>query len=253
MGTKKLMMAALSVAGMAMGSAQASDKEVYRFMEDNNLHLQDSGFAANMTQEEFEAIIDAAYAIYAPAAKAKGEVLKINAKWSDSTVNANCGRNFGTVTVNMYGGMARRPEVTPDAFALVLCHELGHAYGGAPYIRAASEMSAEGQADYYGAQTCLKSLLPKIEATGEEPSDYIANKCARASNSSLCERQLMAGEHLGTLLSTMKNERTPDYETPDKSVVSRTELSYPKTVQCRLDTYQAGSLGLARPACWFKN
>ena len=78
-------------------------------------------------------------------------------------VNANCMRNNGVVTVNMYGGLARRPEVTPEGFALVLCHELGHAYGGTPYIFQQAQIAAEGQADYYGEQTCLKALLPHVD------------------------------------------------------------------------------------------
>jgi hypothetical protein len=249
------------IALSTFASAQAAPSMQTQFAEDNDLWMEDSLMAdSNVTKEMFEKIIAAGKAAYEPFAMKNNESLTINNRWDDSTVNANCGRQFGGVTVNMYGGLARRQEVTPDAFALVLCHELGHAYGGTPYIQTFSRMSAEGQADYYGSKECLDLVLKEIPADPAmvTPTDYMKQRCNQhaaegTEANALCIRKLVAGQGLGNLLSVLKKVTAPNYETPDPLVVRKTELSYPSTVQCRLDTYLAGGIGQARPACWFKN
>jgi hypothetical protein len=65
-------------------------------------------------------------------------------------------------------------------------------------------------------------------------------------------RSLEAGLGLGRLLAVLGNEKDPSYTTPDPRVVKVTEISYPKTAQCRVDTYHNGVLNLAKPLCWFK-
>jgi hypothetical protein len=235
----------------AYGAALAPNTTV-SFAPENDLHLEDQMFVTNVTEEMFNKIIDAGYAAYLPFAQKNREKLKINRNWDDSTVNANVSRFFGTVTINMYGGLARRPEVSPAGFALVLCHELGHAYGGQPYLQSWQKIAAEGQADYYGAGVCLKTVLQAMadEIPGFEPSKFIKNAC---KGDELCMGGLYAGEGLGALLAAMKNEPTPNYETPDTTVVEKTELSYPATVQCRMDTYFAGTMNQSRPKCWYAN
>ena len=46
--------------------------------------------------------------------------------WKNDTVNANAQQRGRNWIVNMYGGLARRPEIFFRRFAMVLCHELGH-------------------------------------------------------------------------------------------------------------------------------
>ena len=252
---------AMSVSGVLWGQGSHYGRSVpsnvsfYPFMEDNDLDTEDSGFVSGLSQDQFTAIINAAKNLYDESAKAKSETLVINANWNDSTVNANCSRSFGTVTVNMYGGLARRPEVTPEGFALVLCHEIGHAYGGEPYVRPWDQIAAEGQADYYGAQTCLARLLAYIpyDSSALNPDEYMQSHCRNTSNYDGCVRQLEAGMSLARLLAAMKKTDIPTYETPDPMVVPRTLTSYPATIQCRLDTYNNGILYLPRPACWYKS
>ena len=43
-----------------------------------------------------------------------------------------------------------------------------------------------------------------------------------------------------------------DFAKPDATVVKKTITTYPRTVQCRMDTYLNGIFQLPRPACWFK-
>lgn len=235
----------------------ASGVTLKQFMPDNDLWMEDSyykNFQPNVDRIMFDKIIQAgrdAYASNAPT---------INGNWDDATVNASCMKMFGMVTVNMYGGLARRPEITPEGFALVLCHELGHAYGGIPYIRSTPlfEMSAEGQSDYYGTLSCYDRIAARVSELSKivDTSDLIRIKCEQYQNDQTkyanCLGKMEGGLSLGLLLSRLKNEPAPQYETPDPTVVSATELSYPATIQCRLDSYFAGTLSLPRPACWFK-
>lgn len=253
--------AAFCVSSVALATSPLKAGESRWFIQDNDLGQYDKADApSNMDKATFMAIIEAAKKVYDPIAKQNNEKLTINARWDDGTVNANCRRGWGNVTINMYGGLARRPEVTPDGFALVLCHELGHAYGGAPYIQEWTKMSAEGQADYYGAKDCMKAIVDLIayDSRFDAATPYMEEKCAAAFTADTneyksCIRRLQAGQSLGSLMSTIMEEATPDYETPDPTEVPSTLTSYPDTVQCRLDTYHNGVLGLVRPRCWFKN
>lgn len=239
-------------------AAFAGGASYHKFVEDNDLWKQDSfDKKGGLTQEVFDTIIDTAQELYKPDADAHFEKLTVNHKWDDSTVNADTMRFFGTVTINMYGGLARRDEVTPEGFALVLCHELGHAYGGSPYINQILMMSAEGQSDYYGAKACLSRVLPKLHEKGlASEDDYIQAKCGEVfpddAGHGLCVRKMNAAMSLGKLLAAIKNEPVPQFETPDQTQVDETLTSYPATIQCRLDTYHNGALNYDRPRCWFK-
>ena len=51
--------------------------------------------------------------------------------------------SFNKWVVAMFGGLARRPEVTKDAFQFVVCHEVGHHLAGWPF--AYDWASNEGQ------------------------------------------------------------------------------------------------------------
>ncbi len=250
---------AISITTMAL------NLNAYSIFPKNDLHLEDNNKKiSNITEEQFNKIIDIALDSYQKEADEFDEKLKINRKWNDSTVNANMSRFWGRVTINMYGGLARREEVVPDSFALVLCHELGHAYGGEPYLRDYSKIAAEGQADYYGARHCLERIFQEFPAdpvNEQVLTDSMIEMCqqriadmqgeAREEEQAFCERALVAGYGLGKLLAVIKDEDIPSYETPDQYVTPHTMLSYPKTVQCRLDTYRAGALKEDRPLCWY--
>jgi len=224
----------------------------YSVMPENDLWKEDHIWKSdsNLDEAMFNKIIDLGKEIYDPVAESYNETLTINKKWDNPTVNANMSR-WWNVTINMYGGLARRPEINPEAFALVLCHELGHAYGGNPYLRPWSKISAEGQADYYGAKECLNKITSKLNLEGYtfDLTDYMLDTCEGRDS---CVRGLSAGQSLGHLLSVIKEQPIPNYETPDETIVDKTKLSYPNTVQCRLDTYHNGVLNKTRPRCWYK-
>lgn len=240
-----------SIAALLLSVSALADS----FMPENDLWKQDCLTCENstngMTQEIFNEIIAAGKSAYQPFADKNGEKLVINALYTDSTVNANCQRTNGRVIVNMYGGLARRPEINFAAFAIVLSHELSHAYGGKPYIYEPTQMSAEGQADWAATKDAFKLIHAKSRYLQQEinnPEQFMIDNC---NDSKLCIDSLAGGKSLGALLAKLTNGAAPRFETPDPLVVTETELSYPSTVQCRLDTYVAGTLGKERPSCWF--
>jgi hypothetical protein len=266
----KTLAAVLSLSASAFAAAATAQVDsVHQFLPDNDLWREDSLEAIpNINQDVFTQILQAGYNAYAPLAQARDEELIITNKWEDPTVNANARRvrdslkSKMVVTINMYGGLARRSEMSIEGFALVLCHELSHAYGGEPLIRPLTEIAAEGQADYMAAKVCLEKILPHIPSSSEDmltaDNGSTQKICTRlfAENTDehfLCHRKFSAGFSLGNFLSVAKNESQPQYNTPDPFVTQETLLSYPKTVQCRLDSYAAGFMGWERPSCWFKN
>ncbi len=208
-----------------------------------------------MTEEIFNKIADAGVEAFAEEAKANNEIIQINKKWADSTVNANVRRFNGIkVEINMFGGLARHQLVNLSSFAIVLCHELGgHAYGGAPYVYPEGKLAAEGQSDYMATKDCYErvfNLVPELQAEQEKYEDYIEAEC----DTVVCKNALHGSKGLAWLLSDLMGEpKLPAFETPDQYKAPKTMLSYPKTAQCRLDSYVAGVFKWDRPACWFKN
>lgn len=217
----------------------------------NNLSVPvNSVFANSMTEERFNEIASRVENFYAPIVKAKKSVLVFSKNWADATVNAYAIRFGGTAWfVNLYGGLARHPLVTDDGFMLVICHEMGHHLGGAPTVGGINGFWAavEGQADYFATMKCMKSLLKNddnISITAEMDIDPFLKKTCLEKNSNqneiaLCERIGMASISVGNLLSSLKDSAPINFETPDKSVVKKTDKTHPKA-QCRLDTYLAG-------------
>lgn len=221
---------------------------------ENSLWLEDCLYCKSfggITQSDFNLIVDTALKVYKTDADQNNEDLIINKRWTDPTVNADTMRRGQEVVINMYGGLARRSEINKEGFILVLCHELSHAYGGTPYITTYNKISAEGQADYMSSKVCAKKIIDLLSLTYSlEPTNFMKESC---SNNNTCVTTLSGGLSLGSLLSVISNEPEPNYETPDTTVVSHTLLSYPDTIQCRLDTYFNGAVGKERPRCWFKN
>lgn len=218
------------------------------FLPPNNLHLQDNKRAiSNVTEAQFNETIDEAIAFYGPFMKTNfGANFVVNRRWTDSTVNASATQFFGTWTVNMYGGLARRSETTPDGFALVLCHEIGHHLGGYPFVSAWA--ADEGEADYFATQSCAHDLWKDQKEKNalsralieEYPKSLCDAAWADEDSQNLCYRTVLGGKSLANLLSALGGT-IATYETSDKSVVASTYHAHPAG-QCRLDTYVAAAL-----------
>jgi hypothetical protein len=263
------------------------------FMPANNLRIPvGENFVGGITEIEFNNVMDKISTLYSGFVAKTGRKLVIDRLWTDPTVNAYADQNIlGVDTIHMFGGLARHPETTADAMALVACHELGHHLGGAPrksdpLTGSAIWASNEGQADYWGTMKCLRHFFEgddnmTIMQNKQIPSD-VANKCQMVykniNDIASCERSAMAGYALARLLNAItKGTNQVNFTSPDITAVAQTFDAHPKA-QCRLDTYYQAALcdhGFAeivsktdanigvcssrngdqignRPACWFK-
>ncbi len=215
----------------------------------NDLHLEDTpSFTANITEEEFGTLIDEVVELYQPLAALHGAELQAKKLWDNSTVNASAQQMGKLWLINMYGGLARRPEVTQDGFSMVVCHELGHHFGGFPFSPM-SWAADEGQSDYFATQTCARALWRDQAAENAEFASTVHPeakfRCDSAwseeAERNLCYRIAEAGLSLSTLLAALNRQPLPDFSTPSEKVVRRTNHTHP-AAQCRLDTYLAGAL-----------
>lgn len=123
--------------------------------------------------EEYTEVLDLVEKAYAPIFRAQGTTFKIKRSWSDGTPNAQawcedsdqlyC--SGGTAWIEMFGGLARHPFMTKEAFAIVAVHEIGHHLGGFPFYTG-EVMSCEGQADYYATRKGMRTLgLPSKDGS----------------------------------------------------------------------------------------
>ncbi len=287
--------ALLSVSMLTFNTTYACDLEGKTGIVPDNTMFIPVGLKASggVTQIQFNKIIDGVAKIYSPVVASLSGKLEMVKNWDDGTVNAYAHRDEATGKiwyVSMFGGLARHPSITPDAFAMVVCHELGHHLGGAPRktdaLGAIRWASNEGQADYYASLKCIRKFFQADRNTEvikklKVPA-VVSKKCsdiyANAEESAICVRTTLAGMALADFFKKLGGGKVPlSVSTPSKAVVSRTDDNHPEA-QCRLDTYFQGSLcdkpisedvsstdvnlgtctkrngdllGL-RPKCWFK-
>lgn len=223
-------------------------------LEENDLWITpESAFIGTMNERTFNRIIDRVEAIYGPIIASKGSKLVVERDWTDGTVNAYATQSGNLMKVHMFGGMARHPAMTEDAFASVICHEIGHHLGGAPrkvFSWGVHWASNEGQSDYFASSKCMRKYFAKsnnqsvVARMKIDPS--VKSQCRRifgsGENSAICQRSSMAGLALAQLFQEARRETTePLFTTPDPSIVDTTYHAHPGT-QCRLDTYFQASL-----------
>lgn len=237
-------------------------------------------------------IIKDAVNLYGPVAVQnfnKPIYFKVN---DEESVSASADHTSYSLSVIINKGVLSSPRLSPDGLRMVICHELGHLFGGAPRRNIPMEwdgpvaddgrsfMSSEGQADYYASLVCFRKML--LEQRGEEPKpDFLRvgpklkAKCEvtaglRGEDLQICLRTGLAGEDFLKLVF----EFPISCEKEDTSITP--ELlrdSYPGR-QCRLDTIvngalcgdvqpmvldfniqsqnTCGSVHAARPGCWYR-
>ena len=222
------------------------------FLPENNLYIPEGreAFGA-MSEAVFNQVITKIETLYAPEVSRYGGRLVIERKWSDGTVNAYASREGSVFKIEMFGGLARHQEITPDGLALVLCHEIGHHIGGVPRYRDNAWASTEGQSDYFANLKCLRHAFKdddnKALMAGRTIPLSVSGQCASSWGEDsadywTCVRGSLAGLSGSRLFWSLSGSGTqPDFATPDRTRVSQTYDSHP-AYQCRLDTYFNGSL-----------
>ena len=262
------------------------------FAPENDRRIPVNGFEkflGGIDQQQFNRVIAKVSDVYTPIVKALGATLNFKNLWTDDTVNSSAEQHGKEWVVNAYGGLARHPMMTPDAMAMVFCHEMGHHLGGAPKyssIFGGNWASNEGQSDYFATAKCWRRLTLQEDNVGMVASmnvpQKVAAECAVGRTDqneiALCQRGAMVGKILAEVLNDLgKDGASPTFETPDTTQVSKTNDNHPQS-QCRLDTYLSGALCTApytvefdkkdatvgacnqekgdkagfRPRCWYK-
>lgn len=259
-------------------------------LPDNKLRIPISDKNEGLTRFQYNRTIDKFAETFNPVLKDMGKKLTIRKLWKEARVNASTTKKGDEIIINLYGGYARHPLNTEDAFMLVLCHELGHHIGGLPKKKNENGTdrwpSVEGQADYFATLKCLRSVFSKDN--NEEVvqklhvDEYVKEKCSEvfkeASDVAICIRSTVAGIATANISADIRKTEQPDITIRDPKRVRSTDPSHPLP-QCRLDTYFQGALcevdaadelsdrdemagtchtlkghseGV-RPRCWFRN
>ena len=230
-----------------------------------------------MNEQEAKKVAMFIYEIY-PNSPIQPDLLKIffehneTSEWGKEDSNANGATRINGKITYTIERLSRTP-ILVDAFAFLVCHEVGHLLGGAPLLE--NGMSAEGQADYFAATDCMPQYFKKkSELKLSQKTNFSAELfgaasediCKNESSPSECAQILSSGYQF---LQLIKGKRIPqgwDYFEdkiidisfyPDKFypsytvwVRNETDLTHPQA-QCRLETIIAGGLGNERPACWY--
>lgn len=202
---------------------------------------------AGIGERAFHQILDLAERVYAGDFLARNLRLQLHRNWQREEHRASASRQedrYGTLAIiSVTGGIARDPAITRDAFALIVCHEIGHHLAGPPQR---AGFSAEGQADYFAASECLRRLLPLLpENSMESVPKRLKTDChgayPDAEEGRLCLRIAVAGRALGGYFAARRGTRNPDLLARDPRTVEQTRF-LSASPQCRLDTYRAGAL-----------
>ena len=152
--------------------------------------------------------------------------LTITLEHLNPRVNAEIVKEKNDLLIKVLGGMINHEKMNVEALQLLLCHEMGHFFGGPPLKSRNGWSSTEGQSDYYSGSRCAHLL-------GFDEVTFIDASLA-----------------LTSIYAEIVRESPPRVDRCDETVVVRTNFGYPK-VQCRFDTLLAGWRGMDRPVCWF--
>lgn len=244
-----------------------------------------TGFAKienkNLTPEQ-QSVIEKIQEIYLPIFSSLNQKLSVNILESSET-NAHATYELGNPVIKISKGMIQHSELTQDALALVLCHELGHFLGGAPKRPRGrgrySWSSSEGQADYYAMAFCMKKYV-KASPTRDNKKNFNALASIHqmeleglCSENPLCNRLSLAALSLVKIYAATTFYHMPlSFKYKDITETYETIHHHPSP-QCRLDTMMAAALcndsenipfsnqnsrlsvcqdsRFKRPSCWF--
>ena len=209
--------------------------------------------ATGLTEEQFNTLIDEIDRIYQPIFKGLGMELVFERKYEDDTINAYCNFDAGTATVSLMGGLAKHPLMTPDSYALVITHEIGHVLSGR--VRYPNSWAgSEGNSDNYATQVGAKKVFSEISGgcnCGFLPSSSYEGNYKRELQScekfntiderTICERTIKGSLELAAILANLGDETAPTLRTMDRSIARKTQYEHPKAA-CRLAAYYDGAM-----------
>ncbi len=237
------LLAAAVLASASPSRAADGTKVLASFLPENNLQIPVGFSAEGLTESSFNHVLDRIQTVYGPIVERHGGHLVIERNWTDGTVNAYATETGKEWKISMFGGLARHPVITENAFYLVACHELGHHLGGHPKIDGNDWATNEGGADYYATLKCMRRMMPASAPANVDPAAARACDASfrRSADRNRCKASAMAGFSGASLFQQLAGSAAISFATPDKSVVGAMDDSHP-AAQCRLDTYFQGAL-----------
>lgn len=217
-----------------------------------------------MSENTFNKIVHILKDVYTPLVKKQlHQDFILVADWQNDEANAFArverqdpeDENSALIrVVKLYGGLARHPLMTPEAFLTVACHEVGHHLAGAPEVDFMNEskISAEGQSDYFATSKCLRRIYRKMGDSKKwlihsAVPLVVRTKCQfhffDEEDSAICMRSAMASFDLAQVLASLQEEdpKTLSFNKKDPNITPVMNLYHP-FVQCRLDTFFNGAL-----------
>lgn len=226
--------------------------------------------------------------LYRPVARAQGKNLHFRVVSNESSAAEAKLDAGGNLEVVVNTGLLNRPNLTPDGLRMVICHELGHIFGGAPRKSIPAEwdgavandgrsfFSSEGQADYYASASCFHRVVRGSDhrkaLADTTPTARAERQCnnhlgTNSEESLICQRAAAGGENMLQLNHTFPIS----YETPSRDIAEKVLADAYPDRQCRLDTFLSGAVcrndmpltmdfdnagsndcqGAVRPLCWY--
>ncbi len=215
--------------------------------------------AADLTDWQ-HAIIKEVENLYEPIAKAQSQSFSIEINETSMAQSGGAESDNQKLKVTLDRGLLQSSRLTPDGLRILICHELGHLFGGSPRRNPPFEwdgvlasdgltfMSSEGQADYYASSVCFRQLVAgqdhqKALISLGQNSARVSQLCKAShsespQNAMICQRAAYGALNMlllaaDFLISLDKQDTT--------SAPALIRNLYPER-QCRLDTFVAGAL-----------
>ena len=241
------------------------------------LLLSTSGFAS---EAKFNNTLNQARSYFSPLYQKHGKKLSIIGEWDYDENNAKASAyTVDHYYIEIYGGALKAEGTNIDSLRAMICHEVGHHFGGAPFMPAYYEDyylfrgSSEGQADYFATSTCLKNWF-----RGEDHWKVISSAGFSTKDQKFCQRYYQSRSKIGLCVriitaykkmlqmkiesSTPLNWLAPKEDYP---YMLASSVIHPKN-KCRLETAYAGvicqknhplgclssdtPIEASRPLCW---
>lgn len=231
------------ITSVAYGDVESCFSSEQRFPVQKNSLMSDESLYLEILDKfkrKFSPLVEKTYA----------KKLKVEYRANEDRVNASITRDDDNNPLMIItSGLIMFPQMSPDGFVSILCHELGHFMGGMPkkFRGRSSKLSwssAEGQADYFAATKCLP-----VYFEGERANERLSEKLDKDQvdelfhicSEPLCMRVVHAGLEMNKVFAKIKKYGSiPSLKKKDHGQVSRTNFKHP-SLQCRLDTIVNGA------------
>lgn len=200
---------------------------------------------AEVSKSDFSLVVSIAHRNFKHLSLQNDRKLKFYTNYQSDWAQAFA-RRWDDDEIHLYGGFAKISKANVDSLALIICHELGHLYAGAPYSNQDLKLSVEGMSDYWATRECMPKMieeLPEIEMRND-----LKERCEQDLT---CTRILQASLIVTTHFAKNSKEKAPSLDDKDLSIVEKILKTHP-SAQCRLDTFYAGYFQEERPRCWMK-